>query len=362
MKKKLSYLIIFTLLLFIGISNVKAVKVTISSNDKVALKKQIEVTFTVSEYKDVPGTMNISYPNDLLRCDSDCPSTKKIEGNTTFTYKFVGIKDGNATIKATTNYSGKDADAQKIIIVGNGSPTTTTTTTQATTTTAQSQKSNNTNIKTLTVKTPDDKLVNLTPLFSSSVYEYQAEVDSSVKMVTINASMEDNKATLIISNNAQQELVAGETNKITLTVTAEDGTKRVYTLNIKRGALTSDATLKSLTIKEDKTFKLKENKYSYVVRIKEDVTKLTIDYELNDTNSKVEVEGNKKLKDGSKVKVLVTAQDGTKKEYTLLIRKEKVTTKAKVDNVSADKNPLIIMGLSIMAFSLIGGIIYVVKK
>ena len=89
--------------------------------------------------------------------------------------------------------------------------------------------------------------------------------------------------------------------------------------------------------------------------------KLTINYVLDDENASVDIEGNKNLKDGSVVKVIVTAQDGTKKVYTLNISKE-TEVKKQTSNIAVEKNPLIIMGLSIIAFGLIGGIIYVIKK
>ena len=173
--------------------------------------------------------------------------------------------------------------------------------------------------------------------------------------------MEDSKATALLSNNASDELVAGENNKITITVTAEDGTKKVYTLNISREALTADATLKKLIINEAKSFKLKDNTFVYDVKVAKDIKKLTLEIETSDENSEYKVEGNKNLKDGSVVKITVTAPDGTKKIYKLnIIKKTTATTKKVV--VKAEKNPLIIMGLSIVAFGLIGGIIYVIKK
>ena len=361
MKKFLNSLIIIFVFMFIGIVNVKAVKLTISSNDKVALNKTIDVTITVSDYNGVPGTIYVEYPNDLLQCNTNCPGSQSINGNTSFTYQFKGIANGKATIKVTSNYNG--ADANKEITVG-------TTTTQSqpqkqeqttTTTTTQAPKSNNANLKSIVVKTSDDIVVNLSPTFSPSVYEYEASVASDVKTVNVEAIMEDSKANLVISNNVNDELIAGENNKITITVTAEDGTKKQYVVNIKREALTADATLSSLTIKEYKDFEFKSDKFNYVIKVKNNVNKLTLDYTLSDENSTAKVDGNKDLKDGSKVKITVTAQDGTKKVYTLEISKE-TEEKKETNDVVAEKNPLIIMGLSIFAFGLIGGIVYVIKK
>ena len=194
------------------------------------------------------------------------------------------------------------------------------------------------------------------------MYEYSATVASNVKKIIINATMEDDKANMIISDNASKELKAGENNKITITVTAEDGSKKAYVINVKREALKSDATLKGLMIEEAPEFKFESNKFSYRVKVPKDVDKLTISYELTDSNAKVEVIGNKDIEDGSKVKILVTAEDGTKKEYILNVMQEVITTTSAIEKVEPEKNPLIIMGLSVIAFALIGAIIYVAKK
>ena len=277
------------------------------------------------------------------------------------------------------------------------STSSTTTTTKPTTTTKK--KSNNANLKSLEIKVAEKinteekkeeittttnnasttkpvttttkkqeastqivELVNYSPNFKSDVYKYDAIVASNVKKVTINATMEDEKANMVISDNASKELKAGENNEITITVTAEDGSKKAYVINIKREALKSDATLKGIMIEEAPEFKFEQNKFSYRVKIKSNVEKLTISYELSDVNSKAVVMGNEDIEDGSKVKILVTAEDGTKKEYILNIEKEVVTTTKVTQNVEPEKNPLIIMGLSVIAFALIGAIIYVAKK
>lgn len=361
-RKILIGLIITITFMFIGKTNVKAVTITVDGDDEVSLNKTIDITITVSDYNDVPGNLYIDYPSNILQCNSNCPKTQKINENTSFTYQFRGISNGEAYITVTSSYDIDDVPPKKITVGTGTSTTKPPQTTAAPSTTTQAAKSNNANLKTLEITGSDDSEVVLSPGFSSNVYEYSATVAGEVKTITINATMEDSKANMVISNNATEELVAGENNKITITVTAEDGTKKAYTINIKREALTADATLKSLTIKECSDFELKENKFSYDVKIEDSVKELTLDYVTSSENAEVSISGNKNLKDGSKVKILVTAEDGTKKEYILNIVKDTKTTKKSVTSVEAEKNPLIIMALSMVAFGLIGGIIYVAKK
>ena len=361
MRRFLSSLIVSIIFMFVGMVSVDAVSITISGNNSVSLNKTIDVTFTVSDYNGVPGSLNIDYPSNLLQCNTNCPKTQKVEGNTSFTYQFKGIANGVATINVTSNYNG--GDASKTINVG--TVTSSASSTQPSTTapsTTQTPKSNNNNLSSLNITGDDGNKVVLSPSFSSNVYTYEATVASMVRTVSIDATLEDSKANMVISNNADEELVAGENNRITITVTAEDGSKRAYTINIAREALTADATLKELTIKEVKSFKLEDDKFTYNIKIKKGVKELTIDYALSDENASVEIDGNENLKDGSKVKITVTAEDGTKKVYTLNISVEDEDTKTDTSSISVEKNPLIIMGLSIIAFGLIGGIIYVIKK
>ena len=269
------------------------------------------------------------------------------------------ISNGEISCEIYKDDSGKPTLTSAKISIGTTQAPSTTQTPKTTTT--QTLKSNNANIKSLTIKGNDDSDVVLSPVFNPGVYDYETTVASFVKTVSITPILEDAKANAVISNNANEELKAGEDNKITITVTAEDGSKKAYNINIKREALTSDATLKNLEIEEIEKFKFDKDKFTYNVKIGKNIKNLTIKYELSDENSTVDIEGNSKLKNGSVVKVIVTAQDGTKKVYTLNIQKE-INSKKKVANVAAEKNPLIILGLSMTAFALVGGIIYVIKK
>lgn len=357
MNKFLSYISILFIFMFIGVINV----------DAAEIKKE-----NGNNYKFSWSNLEFSSNSDY---GVECSNAQITGGNTTVQkintigeiieqHKtgFVNFTptgtSGTIKCKIYKDDTGKQEITSAEITLG----TTTSKKDQTTTTTTtQAPKSNNANLKSIVVKTSDDIVVNLSPTFLPSVYEYESSVASDVKTVNVEAIMEDSKANLVISNNVNDELIAGENNKITITVTAEDGTKKQYVVNVKREALTADATLSSLTIKEYKDFEFKSDKFNYVIKVKNNINKLTLDYTLSDENAMAKVEGNKDLKDGSKVKITVTAQDGTKKVYTLEISKE-TEEKKETNDVVVEKNPLIIMGLSIIAFGLIGGIVYVIKK
>ena len=309
-----------------------------------------------------------NYSSCKLKCTSGITGGDITSGNVLTkangSVKFGASKTVTCTIYLSKDLTGNDTDLDVVSkTYGATTKTQAPTTTQApqTTKTQEAPKSNNANIKSLTIKGNDDSEVVLSPIFNPGVYDYEATVASNVKTVSITPILEDAKSNAVISNNANEELKAGEDNKITITVTAEDGSKKAYNINIKREALTSDATLKGLEIEEAEKFKFDKDKFTYNVKIGKNIKSLTITYELSDENSTVDIEGNSKLKNGSIVKVIVTAQDGTKKVYTLNIIKE-TDKKKKVTNVTAEKNPLIILGLSMVAFALVGGIIYVAKK
>lgn len=352
MKKFLNSIIIIMILMFVGM---------ISVNAQASISKGINNNYTFS-WQNLTFDVNNDYKLECSNArinDGDMDVKNHPSGSVTFT------PNSNSTTVRCRIYkddAGNPELASAEITIGTTKPSTTSSTTsQQTTTATTTPKSNNANLKTLVVKTSDNSIIELTPSFSASVTEYNATVPSNVKTINIETTMEDSKASVILSKNATEELIPGENNKITITVTAEDGTKRAYVLNIKREALTADATLRSLIIKESKKFKLIKDKYTYNVKVDNNVKQLTLDIETTDDTAIYEIEGNEDLKDGSAVKITVTAQDGTKKVYTLNISKVSTTTKSKV-TVDAEKNPLIIMGLSIIAFGLIGGIIYYIKK
>lgn len=363
MRRFLSSLIVSIIFMFVGMVSVSAATLVPNPSEVNASTSSRDYTFVVA-FSGANG-WKLSYDSEVYPSGNNPITNGSLSsdsGSITFAVRkglsLTSDKEVNITI---TNENSEEKVSTKVIIKANQTQSSSQ---QQTTTpsTTQTPKSNNNNLSSLNITGDDGDEVVLSPSFSSSVYTYEATVASTVRTVSIDATLEDSKANMVISNNADEELVAGENNRITITVTAEDGSKRAYTINIAREALTADATLKELTIKEVKTFKLEDDKFTYNIKIKKGVKELTIDYALSDENASVEIDGNENLKDGSKVKITVTAEDGTKKVYTLNISVEDEDTKTDTSSISVEKNPLIIMGLSIIAFGLIGGIIYVIKK
>lgn len=370
MKKILSFLLIIFIFVFAGIMNIRAASLSVSKSNLNPGN-----VFTLN-YSDLPEGCILTYDNSFITMTNTNGFLHGSElvagsGNISFQVNQVSLSEDKVLyIKIVKNDTGSEEVASVEITINANQKTPQpntqnneqTTTTQSTTTN-QTPKSNNANLKSLEIKANDGSDVVLSPSFSSNVYEYEASVLGTVKTVNINATMEDNKANLVISNNANEELIAGENNKITITVTAEDGTKKSYVVNIRREALTADATLSMLSIEEVPDFKLKENVFKYTISVASNVNSLNISYSTNDREANVEITGNENLKDGSVIKLLITASDGTKKEYTITISKEKITSKKITKtNVPEEKNPLIIMALSIIAFGLVGSIVYTIKK
>lgn len=82
--------------------------------------------------------------------------------------------------------------------------------------------SNNANLKNLTV-------TNYELSFNSKILDYTIMIDENTKELDINYEVEDDKSTVLISNNSN--LTNG--SKVNISVTAEDGTVKNYYINIR---------------------------------------------------------------------------------------------------------------------------------
>lgn len=145
---------------------------------------------------------------------------------------------------------------------------------------------------------------------------YDVEVDSTVNEFSINVSTEDPNAKAVV--DGPTTLKKGM-NKYTVTVTAENGDKVVYTINVnKSDAVLSDNTnIQSIMVGGNQV-NYDEASGSYVVTVDETKT-LDLTVTLEDTNATYQISGNENLINGSVIKINVIAQNGTLKEYSLKV-------------------------------------------
>ena len=168
----------------------------------------------------------------------------------------------------------------------------------------------------------------LSPSFSSNKTMYEMNIPHDVTSVSFKALSTDSKA--IIGNTTFSNLAAGKVMSAKIVVTAENGTTKTYTVNIRRASdpnkeQSSDNNLVGLVVtlgEMKQTFN--KDVLSYDVIVEASTTRVEIKPDLSDKEyGSFIIEGDEELSQGLNVyKVVVTAEDGTKKTYTINVRKD----------------------------------------
>lgn len=185
---------------------------------------------------------------------------------------------------------------------------------------ANNTKSSNNYLKSLQVSEEG-----LTPDFNRNKLNYSLSVGEKVTSINVTAVPEDSKAKVYVSGNT--ELKDGD-NNVLITVTAQNGSKRTYTIVVNKSADPEKANsyLSNLIIKDmilTPEFSNEVLEYDGgTVRLSGD--KLEIYAYPTNENAKVEIIGNENLVDGENtVTIKVTSEDGTStKEYVIKFIKE----------------------------------------
>ena len=173
-------------------------------------------------------------------------------------------------------------------------------------------------------------------------------VDNKIVKPVITAIPNDSNAKVEI--DSFEELKEGD-NTINIIVTASNGMKSNYVVNIIRDKLIStNSKLKKITI-DNHNISFDSDVLKYKVKLSEDEDKLNIKVETLNEKATYLITGNKDLKDKSVIKVKVTAEDN-KTITTYIIEIEKESSKAKIGLL-----PIIIIIILILAV-----IIFVLRK
>lgn len=198
-------------------------------------------------------------------------------------------------------------------------------------------KSSDNYLKELTIQSSHE----IKPKFNKSVMSYNITVPYEVEKLNLNAITSEKNAKVEITGN--EKFKVGELNVVEIKVTAEDGSVRIYSLNVTRSTTSSKTGLKNIEIKDVELSPLfNSNTLEYKAKVKGNKDKLDISATTIDSNSKFEIIGNENLKVGhNNILIKVTDEQGFSSYYSIDVEKEENK----------------ILGLSPLQFGIISGII-----
>ena len=166
----------------------------------------------------------------------------------------------------------------------------------------------------------------ISPSFSAGITSYTANVPFTVSKLQVAAKSADGKAKVSINNPT---LTPDGTTNVTITVTAENGAKKTYTVKVHRekdpnyvasgnnnlSGISVDGFLLSPVFSADVT--------EYVVWLPYETESVKISGKAADGKAKVQVVGGDNLAAGqdNPVKVICTAENGDKKTYTVIVKR-----------------------------------------
>ena len=181
------------------------------------------------------------------------------------------------------------------------------------------EENSNVFLKTLSVTNGENNL-ELNPKYIKTINTYSLTVDNLVKTININA--ESDSETTSVEGLGEKELKVG-LNTFEILTTSESGDTGTYTLNITRNK-SSDASLRSLSVSEGSLSpEFTSDNLEYSILVNAHTKKLTINTELNEENANVKIIGNSNfIPSENTVIVRVTAEDGSVRDYKIIVTKE----------------------------------------
>lgn len=191
----------------------------------------------------------------------------------------------------------------------------------------------------------------LSPKFNSNTNVYNVEVENDVDVLTVGATLTDNKSSFVNSYGPRNVHLNEGENNVYLKVKSEAGSVRVYRLIITRKKANnaepeptptptptpdptpeptpevSKALLSSLKLSEGK-IDFESNVFDYNVTVGYDVTNVVATVELENDTDTVDIKGGESLEVGAnELTITVTSSDGSVSNvYTIYIIKKEADT------------------------------------
>lgn len=169
--------------------------------------------------------------------------------------------------------------------------------------------------------------------FDKEKYNYVYHVESNVNTIQIIGVREDTTAK--ITGNGIYQLT-GEDLTVKLTVVAQDGTTKVYTVVVTKKK-ESNANLESLTINNGELIpEFDKDTLEYTVELENYIDSINVNGKAESDKATVSGNGNYNLVEGkNKIQIMVTAEDGTIKTYLITVtRKENELAQTLLEDLS----------------------------
>ena len=306
-------------------------------------ENQIKVTVTAEDNSTKEYTLNITREKKNISTLSDL----KVDGTTvpgfnkdTLTYTLDDVAYSKSSVNITYTTSDSDAtvtgNGTKNLSVGDNALKVTVTAQNGTDKTEYTinihRKSNDATLKSLNVIS--SKTGTLSPAFNANTTAYTYSVDADETEVTVSGEKNHDLATVTGGATVNPRT----TSYVELTVTSENGDINVYRVTFDV-AKSSNKDLSEITIDTEPIPGFDPNTTSYTIDVPSDKESVNVGATPADDRSDVDGTGTKPLDYGeNEVTITVTAEDGTEKEYTVIINRAKKTNAdladLKADNVT----------------------------
>lgn len=167
----------------------------------------------------------------------------------------------------------------------------------------------------------------MTPEFNKNTSSYSLTVPFDIDFIEIDTQTEDKKAGVSISGN--KNLIPEEVNVVSVAVKAENGTTRIYKINVTRERdpdkpLSDNYNLSDISI--DKSIlspAFSKEITNYLVWLPHEIDELSVAAIADENSSTIEIVGGDDLIAGADNEVLinVTAENGSTKQYKIIVKR-----------------------------------------
>ena len=166
----------------------------------------------------------------------------------------------------------------------------------------------------------------LSPAFRPDAYTYTVSVPFSVTKLELSYVVTDSKAKVSVNN---PKLTAGETTKVTIKVTAENGSSATYTISVKRE---EDPNIEKSSNNDLSGIRVggfllspefNPERTEYIIWLPYETDNITVMGMTADGAATARTEGGRNLIAGAdnEIKVICTAENGEEKVYTIIAKR-----------------------------------------